>query len=366
MSPNIAGLQVPLYSLCLEQSALSWAFQVLTLCVDSHSSKTCQQFQTSISASVQWYIKVLPPLCTILGEVPPDRKLVNLSSAPAEFHLLLGIMFLLCLLSSVVNNHMYLFIFIDDHGDDDVGLVFVDHSVVLFILETQALQFKEVSLISSLMNASLSFSLFSLLGLPVPGFWMSNIPKMFHYFSLTIPFLFLFSSTFWEIYLTSSSDLPFGLFIFCHHILNFQDYIFFSLNINVYSLLFFRFMRIIFTSCQMVLMMYFKNVFDSCISSKLLFLLLVLSSCFKLEDLFSFLVILNYPPMFTIRKLKVWLGTLCKRLGLFYYGCHIWVCVLVELFLGSFSSTGFRSVLLSWSESSEKILLLSLEGQAVL
>ena len=125
-------------------------------------------------------------------------------------------------------------------------------------------------------------------------------------------------------------------------------------------------MRIIFTSCQMVLMIYFKNVFDSCISSKLLFLLLVLSSCFKLEDLFSFLVILNYPPMFTIRKLKVWLGTLCKRLGLFYYGCHIWVYVLVELFWGSFSSTGFRSVLLGWPESSEKILLMSLEGQAVL
>lgn len=82
----------------------------------------------------------------------PDRKLVNLSSALAEFPLLLGIMFLLCLLSSVVNNHMYLFIFIDDHGNDDVGLVFVDHSVVLFILETQALQFKEVSLISSLMK----------------------------------------------------------------------------------------------------------------------------------------------------------------------------------------------------------------------
>ena len=183
----------------------------------------------------------------------PDRKLVNLSSALAEFSLLSGIIFLLCLLSSVVNNYMYLFIFIDDNGDDDVGLVFVDHSVVLFNLETQALQFKEVSLISSLMNASLSLSLFCLWGRPIPRFWMSNIPKTFHYFSSTTSFSFLFSSTFWEIYLTSSSAPPFGLFIFCHHILNVQDYIFFSLNINVYSLLF-CFMRIIFTSCQMVLM----------------------------------------------------------------------------------------------------------------
>ena len=60
---------------------------------------------------------------------------MNLSSALAEFSLLSGIIFLLCLLSSVVNNYMYLFIFIDDNGDDDVGLVFVDHSVVLFNLE---------------------------------------------------------------------------------------------------------------------------------------------------------------------------------------------------------------------------------------
>ena len=96
---------------------------------------------------------------------------MNLSSALAEFSLLSGIIFLLCLLSSVVNNYMYLFIFIDDNGDDDVYLVFVDHSVVLFNLETQALQFKEISLISSLMNASLSLSLFSLWGLPIPRFW---------------------------------------------------------------------------------------------------------------------------------------------------------------------------------------------------
>ena len=163
---------------------------------------------------------------SLVGEVFPDRKLVNLSSALAEFSLLSGIMFLLCLLSSVVNNCMYLFIFMDDSGDDDVGLVFVDHSVVLFNLETETLQFKDVSLISSLMNVSLSFSLFSFLGLPIPRFWMSNILKMFHYFSLITSFLFLFSSTFWKVYLTLSSDSPFGLFIFCHHILNFQDYIF--------------------------------------------------------------------------------------------------------------------------------------------
>lgn len=129
---------------------------------------------------------------TIVGEVSPDRKLVNLSSALAEFPLLSGIMFLLCLLSSVVNNCMYLFIFMDDSGDDAVGLVFVDHSVVLFNLETEALQLKDVSLISSLMNVSLSFSLRSFLGLPVPRFWMSSIPKMFHYFSLITSFCFCF------------------------------------------------------------------------------------------------------------------------------------------------------------------------------
>ena len=44
------------------------------------------------------------------------------------------------------------------------------------------------------------------------------------------------------------------------------------------------------------------------------------------------------------------------------YGHMYWL----NFSLGSFNSTEFRSVLLGWSESSEKILLMSLEGQVVL
>lgn len=76
----------------------------------------------------------------------------------------------------------------------------------------------------------------------------------------------------------------------------------------------------------------------SCFFSHLLW-----SLCFKLEDFFCFLVMFDCPLIFKIRKLKGWLGALCKWPECYHHECHIVKCWL-NFSLENFNFIIFRLV----------------------